>query len=342
MLDAVSDSVFVTDQAGIVLFVNRSGLELLGLHPEEVVGRHVREFHPGEIGRRYAFCGVPFKFTNRTGREIEVIGTHGEVSTQGGLRYFFIAKEATEVRRSEELRQEFMRMVGHELRNPVQVTKSISQVMRLRLNSNQTEDASKLLDLLDFQLNRIAKLLEDILLAYRTGSGRLTLQLAPVDLGEVVRDSVAPYVLAETHDIEVEEGEGRGLAVLCDRERLVQILANLLDNAVKYTPRGKKIRVRVGLAAPSQAVVTVEDEGIGIPQDELEKVFSGFYRARNVRGYASGLGLGLYISRELARCQGGDVWAENAPAGGTRMYLRLPLYKKDAHEAAQEGAQEGA
>ena len=283
MLDTISDSVFVTDQAGVVLFVNRSGLELLGLGPEEVIGRDFRE----------------------------------------------LARAVTEIRKPEELRQEFMRMVGHELRNPVQLMKGISQVLRLRLSSNQMGDAPRLLDFMDRQLNRIARLLEDILLAYRTGSGRLSLQVGPVDLSQMVADSLAPYTLAGTHDIAVET-DGRELTVLCDRERVAQILGNLLDNATKYTPPGNKVRVFVRLAGPDQAVVTVEDEGIGIPQDELEKVFSGFYRARNVRGYASGLGLGLYISRELARCQGGDVWAETVPAGGTRMHLRLPLCKEDA------------
>ena len=119
------------------------------------------------------------------------------------------------------------------------------------------------------------------------------------------------------------------IPVMIDPVRVRQILTNILDNAIKYTPPGKRIWIDFTLSG-NCTVVTVEDEGIGIPQGEIDRIFDQFYRASNVHGYTGGIGLGLYVSRYLARMHGGDLWVKMRDKGGTIMSLCLPVLLNDA------------
>jgi PAS domain S-box-containing protein len=347
IFEGLSEAIYLADENGKVVAINKAGLNLGGFAYEDVVGKNATEVYQfaritrveggpvadgqNPIERTLAsgrFDNLSYRFVNRVGQEIEVLSSGGKIPTPRGDRFFFIARDVTEVRRLERARQEFMLVVSHELRNPLQVIKGLSQVIRLRLGSALAGDVSKHLDMLDERIASVSRLLEDILLAYQAGTGRLAFQFRPVNILDVLADSVTPYVLAGTHEVSIDAGGLSEVTVLCDRDRVAQILANLLSNATKYTPTGKRVEVKVGVVDGGYAMVRVEDEGIGIPADQLEKVFEGFYRAGYLAGWKSGgIGLGLHISREFARRHGGDLWAENRPEGGTRLCLKLPLHR---------------
>jgi signal transduction histidine kinase len=150
--------------------------------------------------------------------------------------------------------------------------------------------------------------------------------MARTDLKQVVASALEPRLTEPYHRWSFSLPK-TPVEVMADPQRLGQAISNLLTNATKYTPAGKTIRVR--LAKPNGAVVLkVEDEGVGIPPEDLERIFDGFYRTPDVTKWQPGsVGLGLYISRGLVRRMGGDLWAENRPGGGTVMCLKMPLIK---------------
>jgi PAS domain S-box-containing protein len=349
IFDGLSEAIFVADDNQKIVMVNKAGVRLGGHGPDDVLGKRIAEIHskagPGwvdgkpvdiiEDSIRRASSGTPFenlncKFVNLAGAEVEVLASGGKIETPRGTRFYFVARDVTEIRRLERTRQEFMQVVSHELRNPIQVIRGLGNLIKLKLPEAGREAVSKHFEMLDNQVESVSRLLDDIVIAYRAGAGALAFQFRPVNLLDVLAESVTSYVLQGTHEISVDRGDLSEVTVYGDPDRLAEIIGNLLSNATKYSPTGKRVWVRVGLADGDSVLLTVEDEGIGIPPDQLERVFDGFYRAGNVSsGTSRGIGLGLHISREFARRHGGDLWAENRPEGGTRVCLKLPLHRTD-------------
>lgn len=234
--------------------------------------------------------------------------------------------DVTEMGRLERVKEEFMQVVSHELRNPLQVIMGLVSLLRIDLKDPANQDeALRHLDLMKDQVAHVTALVEDVLMASRLSSGSLKLDLKRVDLVAILDQALSAYVDDPTHLWITCTRAPSPVWLMGDVRRLGQVVVNLLSNAGNHTPPGKRIWASVEVTAAS-ALLKVEDEGIGIPSGQLEQVFSGFHRAGNVTNWRSGgIGLGLYISRNIARRHRGDLWAENRPGGGTIMCLRLPL-----------------
>jgi signal transduction histidine kinase len=154
----------------------------------------------------------------------------------------------------------------------------------------------------------------------------MRLKIEEVDLGTVVGDAVDLYVdLAEEKQITIDAPVAAGIAVRADRPRLTQALANLLDNAVKYTPPGGRIDVSVGRSdSPREVTVSVSDTGIGIPEEELPQIWDRLFRGDRSRS-ERGLGLGLSLVRAIVQAHGGRVEVSSQPGRGSRFTVHLPL-----------------
>lgn len=261
---------------------------------------------------------------------VDVLVSGGALGVQRPQKYYEVHLDITEMRKLERMKDEFLLVVSHELRNPLQIIGGLLQLLQLKLAPAARERVSGNLATLSNQIYLLTSIVEDILTAYRIGSGRLTVHPSEVELNAIVRQAVASYSASATHRVTHLQDGVQPVLARADRQRVVQILHNLLSNAVKYTPDGKHIWVTVE-RRNGDALVKVEDEGIGIPPEQLERVFEGFHRAHEFSEWKSGgVGLGLYISRHLARKHGGDLWAQNRPGGGTAMVLRIPLAAKSA------------
>ena len=234
-------------------------------------------------------------------------------------------RDVTALRELERAKDEFLQVLAHELRNPLAAASGIIELVRRRLGAGDAERATEYLALAETELARLGNLTGEIISGYQVSSGRLPLNMKDMDLVEVLVRAAAPYVHgAPDHDIRVADNPPGGLPVYGDDKRLVEAVANLLSNAVKYSPKGSRVWVSSS-RVEGHVYVRVEDEGIGIPADQLEAVFEGFFRGRNLSNrQPGGLGLGLYISRDTIRRHGGDLWAENRPGGGTVMTIKLP------------------
>lgn len=224
---------------------------------------------------------------------------------------------------SQRQRFEFVSMIAHELGQPLTTIVGYAQLLGRR---NQPEErVQQALTVIVNESRRLTRLVQDLGDVARLTTGRFTVQPEPADLVEIAATQVelaqerSPY-----HQIRLEGGE-QPLPLEFDPDRIAQVIANLIGNAIKYTPGGT-ITVQVA-RRDGVAELSVTDEGRGIPADRLEEIFEPHVRLVPDESGSTprGAGLGLYIARGIAEAHGGKLWAENVPGGGARVTLQLPL-----------------
>ncbi len=234
------------------------------------------------------------------------------------------------------LRDQFLSIASHELRTPVTAIKGYAELLlrrqeRGRLTPERLADA---LRAIDDTSDRLERLTQDLLDVSRSRMGQLLLRPQPLDLAALVRTVTSRYRdrLDQRHRLRVDL-QTNPCPVVADPDRIEQVLANLLENAAKYSPDGGEIGVTLS-RDDDGVVLAVRDPGIGVPPDALEAIFAPFGRAPNAtQRQLPGLGLGLYICREIIERHGGHIWAESVGEGhGTTMRLWLPVRSVDGAE----------
>ena len=241
----------------------------------------------------------------------------------------------------DRLKSRFLSMASHELKTPLTSISGLAQVllrrMRRRMEQgwpSETEwtDEQRAhvdrLDLLNSQTARLGRLVDELLDVSRIESGKLDFHWASVDLGDLVTDVAKRFqMITSLHTIEVDRDGVVDMPVMGDRDHLEQVLDNLVTNAIKFSPEGGTIRVSLR-AAPNNLVLSVQDRGVGIPHGQLEEIFGLFYQAEDpVSRRTGGMGLGLYISKEIVSRHGGRIWAESKVNEGSTFNVALPLSK---------------
>jgi signal transduction histidine kinase len=238
----------------------------------------------------------------------------------------------------DQLKSRFLSMASHELKTPLTAISGLAQVlarrMKRRLDQGLPERETWLteqhahlerLDLLNSQTARLGRLVDELLDVSRIESGKLEFHWSRVDLADLVQQ-VAHRVQLTTsqHRIRVDLDSVASASVTADLDHLEQVLDNLLSNAIKFSPDGGSIDVRVR-ERDAAVELSVHDAGVGIPRHQLEAVFGLFYQAEDpVSRRSGGMGLGLYISREIITRHGGRIWAESEPGRGTTFRVALP------------------
>jgi signal transduction histidine kinase len=222
--------------------------------------------------------------------------------------------------RQETLRKQLTADVAHELRTPLTTLGSHLEAML----EGVWEPTPARLESCHEEILRLGKIVEDLEGLARADGGNLRLELTEVDLLSLAQSVCRRFEGELAHKKLRLTVEGEGAPVLADKDRISGVLVNLLSNAVKYTPEGGHIRVRAG-QEPQGATLTVEDDGAGIPPEELPFIFERFYRADKSRNRATGgAGIGLAIVQAAVQAHGGGVCAQNGPNGGSRFVVTLP------------------
>src|SRR6185503_5111456 len=220
-----------------------------------------------------------------------------------------------------KLRDEFLSVAAHELKTPLTAAKSATQLLaRTFRDTKLTTTQERALDTVDKQIAKLARLASQLLDTVRLDSGRLSIEMDDADLVEIARSAIEQIEVAtDRHTFTLDAPSELHMRV--DALRLEQVLTNLLDNAVKFSPAGGTIEVTIRREVAT-AVITVRDHGIGVAREHRPKLFEQFYQAHPSR---SGLGLGLYISRHIVERHGGTMYAEEPSGPGTRFVISLPL-----------------
>lgn len=237
--------------------------------------------------------------------------------------------EQVDARRKVEdlsrLKDEFLSIASHELRTPVTSIKGYTQLAKTLIRENDLRTSEEYLDIALDQIDRMSRLIIELLDVSRIETGRLEIRRDPIPWTTFVSDVVHRHHTAVSErrfQLNLPVGHKR---VLGDRDRLEQVLGNLMENAVKYSPEGSEILVSVDDRG-DQMLTSVADRGIGIPTDELGQVFERFHRGRQVSSTNyGGLGLGLYITKQIVERHGGTIWVESREGQGTTFSFSLPV-----------------
>jgi signal transduction histidine kinase len=233
------------------------------------------------------------------------------------------------------LKDDFIGIAAHELRNPLAVLQGFAQLLQAQSTRDGgvalTTDQQESLDGILQSAKRLGELTDDLLDVTRLQAGRLQLHQEPTDLVMLVRRVVKRFQMTvERHRCNVE-ARADVLVVSIDIQRLEQVINNILNNAVKYSPEGDSVQIRLWEDYENKsAVVSIKDDGIGIPVQQQLRIFGRFMRADNVRAHGiHGTGLGLYLSRELVERHGGRIWFHSVEGQGTTFFISLPLFVEE-------------
>ncbi|HEM62502.1 MAG TPA: PAS domain-containing sensor histidine kinase, partial [Chloroflexi bacterium] len=235
-----------------------------------------------------------------------------------------ILQDLTEMHRLQTMRQQFLGNVSHELRTPLASLKALVETMR-DAAAGDPEASQHFLDLAEREVDSLTQVVQESLELSRIESGRLPLRLAPTPVAEVILpvvERLGPQ--AERAGLEVSCSLPDGLPqVLADPERVRQVVSNLLHNAIKFTPSGGRVQISAQQVG-DEVVISVTDTGVGIPREDLPRVFERFYRADQARS-KGGTGLGLAIAKHIIQGHGGRVWADSLEGQGSDFSFSLPL-----------------
>ena len=230
-----------------------------------------------------------------------------------------------------QVRDEFLSVAAHELKTPLTGLRATAQLLSRRLKRGDMEAPDWLtngLRTVDQQTDRLTRLIGQLLDISRLDQGRLAAEFVATDLAELAERLVEAFrARSNRHSLVLRTDSG--LVAEVDPVGIEQVLGNLLDNAIKYSPDGGPIDVEVRKEAGGRARLSVRDHGIGIPPEKRQAIFQRFYQA-HAEDHRSGLGLGLYISHQIVALHDGDMKVEFPPDGGTRFEVRLPLRARHA------------
>jgi PAS domain S-box-containing protein len=332
-LQFVGDGVFLVDAEGLVRLWNPAVAGMTGVSAAEVEGRPAAAIVPGwaEIVERVPIAAPGERAVARWETlPIEVVGRELWLSISG-VQFdegtVFAVRDVTEERGLERLKSDFVSTVSHELRTPLAAIYGAALTLRRDGPPLGEDMRMDLLGVIADEADRLARIVNDILWTSRIESGGLRVTIESVDPVELATGVVQAALLHVPPGIELElaAADEELPRVAADADKVRQVLANLVDNAIKYSPDGG--RIEVALEQRGQMLrFTVRDEGLGIPSAERDRVFEKFYRLDPdlTRG-VGGTGLGLYICRELVRRMNGWIWVEPSPPAGSALVVELPV-----------------
>ena len=337
VLDHVGDGIFLVDRDGLVRLWNPAAEAITGLRAGAVCNKPAEETIPGwaSIAALIPVASKPGDREHALGAEtvpldigddelwLSIIG----VSLAEGTVYAF--RDVTRERRLEELRSDFVATISHELRTPLASLHGAALTLREHGDGLDSWTQHELLDMIAVQSRRLADLVEEILVTGQLDSGSLRVVSEPFDPEELVLSVASATRLRVGDETTIDVSVTAGLPkVKGDAERTSQVLTNLLDNAIKYSPTGGRIDLAVE-AEGERVRFVVRDEGLGIPLGEQDRIFDKFYRLDpNQRRGIGGSGLGLYICRELVRSMNGRIWVQSDPGEGAVFMFDLPVAER--------------
>jgi len=338
VFEGMSEGVLVVDEKGRIRMVNEALGRLFPLPspvadkgPLEIIRNAQLEFSLRKVLEEAEHSVFEMDVPGPGMRSIEVnvlpiFRTPGEGAAQrkvmGALAVFH---DITRLRRLEKVRQDFVANVSHELRTPLTTIKGYAETL---LEGALNEDvAPRFVEVIKRHSDRLTKIVEDLLTLSTIESREFSLTLETVSVSELI-DDVIDFLKepAEKKRISLARHDlPSPLFVHGDRKHLEQVFVNLVDNAIKYGRDGGNIAVTVGETSPGEIRISVADDGIGIPREDLGRIFERFYRVDKGRSHEiGGTGLGLSIVKHLVQAHGGTVWAESTPGKGSTFIVTLP------------------
>jgi len=236
-------------------------------------------------------------------------------------------EDITEKKQLERQKDDFISIASHELKTPVTSMKAYAQILQRHPLLTNDKKAADMLLKMNLQMNRLTELVASFMNVYKLGTGKLRLHKKHFELNELITEVVANFQYTVSSHV-VEHNDKAKAKVFADRERMNQVLVNLISNAIKYSPGEDKVVVHLSKSS-DKVTISIQDFGMGIPKDEQNRIYERFFRAKGKKeGKIPGLGLGLFISAEIVKQHGGNLWVDSTEKKGSTFYFTLPLGEK--------------
>lgn len=332
LVRALPIGVILVDRSARVEFANAAAGAIFGFDAARVGGHIIEAIQSVEFESRIseALRGdasvAPFELTGRQGARTYRVSVYPLVDRgEEPSRVVVFAEDQTDLVRLDRARKEFLSNVSHELRTPLA---SIKLMIETVVMAHDDETADLFLPQALAQVDRLAELVQQLLDQTRAESGALVLNLREVELEDVAGPIVGSFEpQASNKGVELQLLPVRPVRVEADADRLAQIFVNLIDNAIRHTPSGGRVKVELD-ARGSDAVVRVRDNGAGIPYRDLPRIFERFYVVDRSRTRESGgSGLGLAIVKGIVDAHGGSISAQSTLGRGTTVTIRIPIMR---------------
>lgn len=337
IVDRMADGVIAADNDGRLVLVNDAAREMLGLHGSDISGKQVADGLPHRelvamLSAVEAHSGTPIELALGDSAQRIVRARAALAADEHGVAgRVVVLTDITDLRELDRTKTDMVSFVSHELRNPLTTIKGLAGLIRER---SADRDEREHAELIGRQAGRMYRMIEDFL------------NITRIDMGqelEINWQTVADPQATIEEAVEAES-QGRpdhrfavhvapGTPAFCaDADKLYQILVNLINNAVKYSPDGGAITVEVSPDGGDGVHFAVTDEGIGISPEHMKHLFKRFRRVADGSGSrVEGTGLGLFLTRHLVQAHGGRIWAESTPRRGSTFHFVLPVNRKAAH-----------
>lgn len=328
------DSIFSKDLKGKVTSWNPASEKLYGYAKEEIIGKSILLIYPPELKDEFKLIIDRIKKgqsiehydtvrIRRDGVRLHVSVSVSPIKDANGkiVGVSHIGRDISERIELERRKDDFISIASHEFKTPLTTLKGFVQILRYT-TTNFSADQCRYLDKMNNQIDKLTVLVNDLLDVSKLQLDKLKLSTDPFNMDSLIHE-VAEYFKSSDHEIVVYSHTSQ--KIKADRDRINQVLVNLISNAIKYSPQAKKVVVR-SKKEGKFLEVSVQDFGIGIYKKDQERVFERFYQARNkIRGSFAGLGLGLFICSEIIKRHNGQIWVESVKGKGSTFHFRLPL-----------------
>ena len=338
-LTALKDFVYTFDTAGRFTYANSPLLELLGITLDEIIGKNFHELpYPEELATLLQTQIALVVTTSKT--VTDETSYTSPTGVRGYYEYIFVpvfdnekkvmlvagsTRDITARKQLESQKDEFMGIVSHELKTPVTSLKAFTQVLQYRFAQAGDEKSAALLGKMDVQINKLTGLIGDLLDVTKIEGGKLQFNEADFSFDELVAE-IVEEIQRTTNKHTIEKVGSTNKTVFGDKDRIGQVISNMLTNAIKYSPHANKIIVKT-IADKDNVTLCVQDFGVGIPKERQQQIFERFYRVSG-NDTISGIGLGLYISAEIIKRQHGKIWVESEQGKGSTFCFSLPVQRE--------------
>lgn len=337
LVESMNEGAISLSNDGIILYCNSAFAHMVGVQLDQIMGRDVCEFVPSEdreslrrLIRQASLDPIRAEMVllEASGTTLPTQFSLNPVNLEEGRSIGAVVTDLSERKRNEQaeaavrMRDEFLAIASHELRTPLSTLVLRLGLLERHAAKGDIEQVQPSIQRAQDQAERIGRLVDRLLDVSQLASGKLKLDLAPCDLGEIIKD-VAERLSEQASNAgsEIRMTIGSGIIAPADKFRLDEALSNVVSNAIKYGA-GRPIDIQLE-DRDAKAVLVVQDRGIGIPAEDLSRIFGRFERTSVSRNYG-GLGLGLYIASQIVEQHKGSIKAENRTAGGTRFVIELP------------------
>ena len=334
VLSYMNDGVMILDQFGYVVFTNLAFQKIFNVEGDQTIGQKINRVIPYyqiiDLWEEFESTGLyqgSLIELSEFGKLIQVNIFPFETNTT--KQSILIFQDLTKLRQLETVRRDFISNISHELRTPLASLKAIAETLQISALDDPTA-ARKFLEKMDTEIDSLTLLVNELLELSRIESGQVPLEMVPTSAWEILSNAFERMkILAEKEKIDLTAKKQEGqYSILADPPRLTQVLVNIIHNAIKFSSKGGKIRCSLHYQE-GKAIFRIRDNGIGIPREDLPRIFERFYKSRRVKKGA-GTGLGLSIAKHLVEAHGGEIWVESQLGEGSTFYISLPIFSQNS------------